>query len=213
MKFVTQLGIIAALCSACGTAEPYTAIEQESLFPLAVGYRWEFQVTKSGDSPSTKVQTVTGTASVDGLDAFVLTSENDEDRTVSVQYLDGTKLMRASEISYEDGIVKERLHYVPAALRLDTASLAIGTRYQNEHTEEELDENGATIGTPVEKKEIFIVEAVDDPVTVPAGTFSAVRLRRTSSTGSAKTYWYVPGLGKIKEVGGQTEALVSAQLD
>jgi hypothetical protein len=50
-------------------------------------------------------------------------------------------------------------------------------------------------------------------VTVPAGTFTAVYLQKVSATGgSAKTYWYVPGVGKVKESGGQLEELVSYSL-
>ena len=50
-------------------------------------------------------------------------------------------------------------------------------------------------------------------VTVPAGTFTAVYIQKVSATGgSAKTYWYVPGVGKVKELGGQLEELVSYSL-
>jgi hypothetical protein len=37
-------------------------------------------------------------------------------------------------------------------------------------------------------------------------------LIKSTATGS-KTYWYVPGVGKVKETGGQTEELVSFDVD
>jgi len=52
-----------------------------------------------------------------------------------------------------------------------------------------------------------------ESVTVPAGTFTAIYIQKVSATGgSAKTYWYVPGVGKVKESGGQLEELVSYSL-
>jgi hypothetical protein len=44
-------------------------------------------------------------------------------------------------------------------------------------------------------------------VTVPAGTFHALILQKAGSS-VAKTYWFVRGVGKVKETGGQTEELV-----
>jgi hypothetical protein len=49
-------------------------------------------------------------------------------------------------------------------------------------------------------------------VTVPAGTFTAIYLQKASGGGTTKTYWYVPGVGKVKEDGGQLEELVSHEL-
>jgi hypothetical protein len=39
---------------------------------------------------------------------------------------------------------------------------------------------------------------------VPAGTFKAIRLHRTGTAAGAsdKLYWFVRGVGKIKETGG-----------
>jgi hypothetical protein len=43
-------------------------------------------------------------------------------------------------------------------------------------------------------------EAVDEPVTVPGGTFAALRLTHIDPTdGSTKTYWFVKGVGKVRE--------------
>jgi hypothetical protein len=57
----------------------------------------------------------------------------------------------------------------------------------------------------------WTVLAVDQEVTVPAGTFRALVLQKAGGS-TAKQYWYVRGVGKVKETGGQTEELVSYQL-
>ena len=55
-------------------------------------------------------------------------------------------------------------------------------------------------------------------VTVPAGTFSTIRLRRQvlvgagGGEGADKTFWFAEGIGKIKETGGQTEELSAYSL-
>jgi hypothetical protein len=56
-------------------------------------------------------------------------------------------------------------------------------------------------------REHWRVLSDDETVTVPAGTFEhAVHLRKTVGA-SLKEYWYVRGVGKVKEVGAQTEEL------
>jgi len=48
--------------------------------------------------------------------------------------------------------------------------------------------------------ESWTVDAVDEAVTVPAGTFAALRLTHVDpSDGSTKTYWFVRGIGKVRE--------------
>jgi hypothetical protein len=58
----------------------------------------------------------------------------------------------------------------------------------------------------------FDVEAVGEEVTVPAGTFTAVRIRRSDPVdGSYRQYWYVQGTGKVRELedNGDSEELAS----
>ena len=51
------------------------------------------------------------------------------------------------------------------------------------------------------------VIAVAESVTVPAGTFTALVIEKTG--GTPKRYWFVRGVGKVKETGTQTEELQS----
>ena len=48
--------------------------------------------------------------------------------------------------------------------------------------------------------ENWTTDAVNETVTVPAGTFSALKITRTNTAdGTAKSQWFVPGVGKIRE--------------
>ena len=63
--------------------------------------------------------------------------------------------------------------------------------------------------------ESWKVDAVDEAVTVPAGTFASLRLTHVDPTdGSTKTYWFVRGVGKAREEtsAGHIEELASYQL-
>lgn len=57
------------------------------------------------------------------------------------------------------------------------------------------------------KSDAFEVQAIEEPVTVPAGTFLTLRITRTDS---GSTTWFARGVGKVKHVGGSTrDELVS----
>jgi hypothetical protein len=49
----------------------------------------------------------------------------------------------------------------------------------------------------------FEVLAVDEEVTVPAGTFNCVKVERVrtlgAEAGALVWYWYAPGVGKVRE--------------
>jgi hypothetical protein len=48
--------------------------------------------------------------------------------------------------------------------------------------------------------ENWTTDAANEVVTVPAGTFSALKITRTdTANGSSKSQWFVPGVGKIRE--------------
>jgi hypothetical protein len=67
----------------------------------------------------------------------------------------------------------------------------------------------------VAKTEHWTVEATAEDVTVPAGTFTCLRLHRIGDdpTGADKRYWFAAGVGKVKEEGGgQTEVLTDVSL-
>jgi hypothetical protein len=59
----------------------------------------------------------------------------------------------------------------------------------------------------------WTVLVASESVTVPAGTFDAIKLMRVSSSqGAVKTYWFAKNVGKVKEEGGQLEELESYEV-
>ena len=91
--------------------------------------------------------------------------------------------------------------YTPYNLRIDetpehlTPGAAWQLTYQDAYTS--VKKSPKTTSTT----ENWSCDAVNETVTVPAGTFSAVRITRTDTAGggSAKTQWFVPGVGKVRE--------------
>jgi hypothetical protein len=189
--------------TACGKLDPHMPGAGESLFPLALGNRWTYVVRESDGDVKTKVQTITATTA-DG--AFIMETATGNDSTISTQRANGTQLLREYEESRELDVVLDRVRFVPPSLRVDLQETRLGATYDATFTEEHLDAAGNVI-TRTPKQNHFAIEAVDELIQVPAGEFRAVRIRRDTEGGAAKTYWYVRGVGKIREVGGQIEEM------
>ena len=94
----------------------------------------------------------------------------------------------------------------PYRLKLDEsfANTKTGAQWSTSFTETS---NG---GGPTTKNESWYVVADNESLTVMAGTFPTLHIRRTSSGGTVQDYWYARGVGKVKETGGgQDEELMS----
>ena len=189
------------------------------LLPWKEGNTWTYRVTGGGEQTS-KVTTVGALEPVGGsgpnaakMAHKVVTKKGMFDQTISWQALEGDSVVRYREQSF--GAMSQQLqleeHWAPGKLHVS---------WKPEHTQagaswiDMYQETKAPVGAPVESKEardVWKVDAVDQTVTVPAGTFKAIVLIKSGGT-SQKTYWYVPGVGKVKETGGQTEELMSYQV-
>jgi hypothetical protein len=94
----------------------------------------------------------------------------------------------------------------PYRLKLDesAAHTKTGAQWSTSFTETS---NG---GAPTTKTESWYVVSDSESLTVMAGTFTCLHIRRTSSGGTVQDYWYARGVGKVKETGGgQDEELMS----
>jgi len=228
LKFLIRSTLLAALClgGACDSEESDkgagdASVQKTSgpLLPWKQGNTWTYKVTGDGES-STKVTTILALEPVGGsgvnatkMAHRVETKKGAMDQTISWQALDGERVMRYREQSYsaKTGLVELEESWVPGKLHVDSSAArqVAGLMWIEEYEETK----APTDGTPETKtqRDTWKVDAVDQVVTVPAGTFSAVVLIKSGGT-SLKTYWYVPGVGKVKETGGQTEELVSYQV-
>jgi hypothetical protein len=208
-----------ALGSGCGSeTDPGTGVVEPQgtrLLPLAVGATWTWRV--SGDATYDKTSTVEALENVggakDGVMAYRVRTTDPEGDTVSWQQDTGTAIIRHREqaFSASDKMLSDQI-YTPGKLRIDEseARIAVGSTYVETYTEVETNpDTGEQKSTT--KTEQWTVEAVDEPLAVPAGTFKTIRVRRTGTEegSSDKRYWFARGIGKIKESGKKTEELAS----
>lgn len=190
------------------------------LLPWAVGNRWVYQVTKDGEV-SDKVTTIGEEEPVGGdganaeLFAYKVTTskKNGTDRTESWQAPDGDRVLRYREDSFSASTGERELeeHWEPYKLHVDGSAphVLAGASWLEEYEEVKLPVGGTESRST--RRDRWTVQSVSEAVTVPAGTFEAIVFRKVGAD-SLKTYWYVPGVGKVKETGGQTEELADYEL-
>jgi hypothetical protein len=224
-----KLGLAALLLSlaACGTEDPGEdqgaagASSGGPLLPWAVGNTWTYRVTEDGEV-STKVNTIGEEEPVGGegpnakLSAYKVTTtkKNGSDHTDSWQAPDGDRVLRYREQSFSasSGELELEEYWEPAKLHIDWSEerLVEGKSWLEEYEETKL-----PVGDTESKstrRDRWTVKSLAESVTVPAGTFDNAVVFQKVGNDTPKTYYYVPGLGKVKETGGQTEELVDYEL-
>ena len=215
--------IALVIAAGCGSSDPPSpdaagAVDGPPLamrwLPMVTGATWTYQVTPLGLPPEQKTQTVMQVEEVPGKPgqlAYFVVTEKIDGRTESWQEDRGNMIVRHREISYDlAGTMNGVESYAPYKMRIDETAEHTAAAADFVLTYEE------TIGAlaPVAKSEHWWVEAVDESVTVPAGTFPCLRLRRmgTEVGQSDKRFWFARGVGKIREEGDQVEELMSYTL-
>lgn len=199
---------------------PSPAPQVATLLPFHTGCTWTYRVTSAAGT-SMKITTVGPEERVGGTGpnrderAFrVTTTKGASDRTESWQAVVGTSVVRYREVSYAamTGMPELEEHWAPSKLHVHSAAAkrAAGARWTE--TYEETKTLPGMSPTTAMVNDTWAVDAPKVSVTVPAGTFQAVVLMKSTATGQ-KTYWYAEGVGKVKETGGQTEELVSFDVD
>lgn len=223
--FKTSLSLWAfSLClvsgAACGEAdkEKHSAASRD-LLPLAEGNTWTYRVT-DGDEVTMKTVSVGAEEAVGGDGpnkaerAFKTKSERDGEITLSwqaqvdgkvIRYRDQTTDKKSGEVSIDE-------YWDPYRVHVDGTEehLVEGASWLEEF-EETATKQGETKDSET-VRERWTVLSESDEVTVPAGTFDAIVLQKAGGT-KLKTYWYVPGVGKVKESGGQVEELSDYQIE
>ena len=131
----------------------------------------------------------------------------------------GIVVLRHFEQKYDAlGALKTDSYYTPSKVRLDMqpAHLVVGASYTEVYTVADTPAGSPTVTSTHTVN--WRVENLDEVITVPAGAFHCLRLRRYSTGGgttpSDKTYWFSQGVGKVKvdEPGVATEELTSYTL-
>jgi hypothetical protein len=237
MKLVSKVPcLLLLLLVGCGSVDPANQggeggaggadnAPEGPLLPWAVGNKWTYKITKDG-VVSLKTTTIGDLEPVGGdgpnaeLMAYhVITAKGSDlnDHTESWQAPsedEPERILRFREQAFDatSGKLELEEYWEPAKLHID------GTA---EHTEQDATWLESYIETklPVnltpsshEARERWTVLDSDATVEVPAGTFEhAIHLQKIG--GSTKEYWYLRGVGKLKETGSQTEELTEYSLE
>ncbi|MBK9030701.1 MAG: hypothetical protein IPL61_05075 [Myxococcales bacterium] len=194
-----------------------TTPRAQRYLPLEVGATWTYRVTPLVGTPVDKSTTVEALEDVGGaktgITALRVRTAKTDGFTVSWQEDRCTSITRHREQTFDlANVMNVDTIYSPDKIRIDEtpAHLAMGASWQVAYTEVTTD--SANITTTIAKDETWTVEATAESVTVPSGTYTALRLHKITSGTADKMYWFVAGVGKVKETGDQTEELVSFTL-
>lgn len=201
-------------------------VNLEPLLPWATGNTWTYQVTQDG-IVSEKVTTIGDEIEVGGAGpnadrvAFhVITTKgtNGNDKTESWQGPaddEPLRIVRYREQSFSasTGDLTLDEYWDPPKIHIDGSAerTVAGASWLETYMETKLE-----VGLPPvthEARDRWTVLADDVTLTVPAGTFeNVIHLSKSGASATAKEYWYVRGVGKLKETGTQTEELVDYEV-
>lgn len=198
--------------SAAGTGNvagsPPAAGSRESHFPLVDGASWTYHHTSVVDPPWDETDTVVATT-YHGRDAFIFSDEEDAqgEQTHSTLLVDGSGVYRVYKEVAVGGQVAITTSYDPAFLRYDEAWTRAGLSVT-------LDDDWSQVcvvassasncapgavkpGTTTHQYRVLDVAA---PLTLPAGSFTTVKIQRDNLTKpETKLFWFAAGVGKVRE--------------
>ncbi len=221
--------LLSMLFLACGENEPE---EGGEYYPMAVGNTWDYKETAIDGTIEILRYTVTEktTMSFDNgvgeREVYALENVFPDEGALPelrIQYIedDGVRAIRHQHLIYEDGsdlstLTKQR-DFVPGFLRFDREK----TREGDSWVEELMRYTDTMDGTQIAEEGAmyrFEIVSVSEKVTVPAGTFNCLKIRRTDIAGQdneTKEYYYSSGIGKVKEVtvDVKTEELISYEVN
>jgi hypothetical protein len=223
-RLVSFLFFLAA-CGGPGEGAAPDAVELDCpttgrFMELGPGASWTYEVDDGGGI-ETKTQTVGPLEDVGGSKsgtmAYRLTTARATGDVISWQEDTGTAIVRHREQD-NAGTTTTDEFYAPHKTRIDESAdhIVEGATWDESYTETVTSDNG--VDPPEtnvnDKTDRWLVEAVDEVISVPAGDFCTLRVKKTSTVngagGSVKTYWFARDVGKVKEEGGnQTEVLAA----
>jgi hypothetical protein len=184
--------------------------------PLAVGASWTYHVNDSGVVYD-KVSTVEAMEDAGGMYAGVTVFRVHDHFTAEDQntwyQVDGALVKRLHEnVLDAAGNLKSEDWFTPFRLRVDESAdhMVAGAAWAMSYMDAESKPSKAP--TVTTRNDAWRVDGVDETVSVPFGTFLSLHVTRTDpSDGSTKSFWFVRGLGKVKEMtsGGHKEELTA----
>ena len=186
----------------------------QRLWPLTQGSSWTYQITDAVRGIFQKDVYVSAQSTVPGTNvaatSVISTQPHLEEHSWQT-VVDGKVVRLREEDRKSDQLV--RVVTWQPALMMKALAEPKPAGWTDTTTLVETETNLLT-GKVEEKEKVYAwtVEALDQSVTTPAGTFSdAIKLRRwrpDKPEWEERTYWLVPGVGKVREEGERLEELV-----
>jgi hypothetical protein len=220
--------IIVSLCGVFGVAGCTSvahghegAAAAASYLPLEVGATWRYAITRDDGRRGQ------GVVSVDGVD-YGGPLGGDAEYRIREDLLDETiwswedreakrVALEQEEIDDRTGNVLDEESYDPPITVVDERAdrLAVGAEWPEAFTNTKPNAKGHPKSKRAEAK--WQVESLTDQVSVPAGTFTCLRLRRAQKHRPPVISWYAKGVGLVKQqgagpLGDQMLALVATHL-
>ncbi|MGA9521170.1 MAG: hypothetical protein WBV82_06885 [Myxococcaceae bacterium] len=189
-----------------------------SMWPLTAGSTWTYAI----DDPDPlkgkfeKVVTVVGEEPIPGMNGTAVVTKSVQLRTPQLeekswQLVSGGVVFRVREEDRKDGVLARVMTWQPTVMKSLAEAQPQGWSHAATVIESELDGNGVLVDQK-QKEFVWTVEAVNETVTTAAGTWNnAIRLRRgrpDKVDWETRTYWLVPGVGKVLETGERREELL-----
>lgn len=183
----------------------------KSLWPLTQGSWWMYTITESDGRTWQKRVVIEATEAVPGtspaVQAVKVRSTQPQLEEVSWQVERDGLVVRVREEDYKQGALASVSTWDPVPLKALARPQALGWSHTQE-SRETVTEAGVT--ETKTRSYTWRVVAVDETVTTPAGTFThalKVQRDRVDTEKLPRTYWLVPGVGKVREEGVRTEVL------
>jgi hypothetical protein len=199
-----------------------------ALLPWKPGNSWTYRVTDD-EGVTVKTTTISATPEPVGLGPLkdtmaykVVTKKSDGmDQTISWQASVGDMVVRYREQSYaaSTGQLELEEYWEPYKVHIDGSAehTASGVKWPVAYKETKVKVVDGVLGAPETEPtndawQVLNASTEHVGVTVPKGTYEDPVIVQKAGGNSLKTYWYVRGIGKVKESGGQTEELTDFTL-
>ncbi|MDY7225305.1 hypothetical protein [Hyalangium rubrum] len=196
----------------------------QSLWPLTTGSTWTYLITDPNQGTFHKTVEVKGPSEVPNITPKMTgvlvhsrqarATETYEEQSWQLELTNGL-VVRLREEDIQDGIPIRATTWTTAsgtAATVKSISREQAMTWKHADTITEWTRMGDGSQDSKERTYEWTVLAVNDTVSTPAGTFTnAIKLqrRRLDKQSKDRTYWLVPGIGKVKETGERDEELVS----
>lgn len=194
-------------------------VDAADYYPLVDAASWTYLHTKADQTTRSEDVTIS-TTTYEGRAGFLMVDSGNAsgEHEENVLVRDGTSVVRIySESKSGVALLYSATYENPGFVRFDDAWLDRAEGYGEDrmYKRTEYDTQGLN---PIvnDRTHHFIVEALDETLTVPAGTFMhVVRIRRDRvgrNNDSNKQFWFAPNVGKLRELDlttGDTEELTA----